>query len=173
MKFSVCCARPEAKGFFLPGAPLFFVVAVIIAVAGLIWAVADHTVLVARDTKTGKVLEIGSISEGDTFELRFIHSVDILPVRDFFLYHNGCLFLTQTRCLSFGAGLGYTGQGDLKGEDGWNVIDNMNRRVVTLPLRLGSIADHTIIFKGKELSLKKYYAPQSLLQIGVEHKWRI
>lgn len=172
MKFSVSRARPAAKGRFRPGLLLLFLVVVIIAVAAHAWVAANRTVLVARDIKTGKVLEIGSISEGDAFELRFIHSVDILPVRDYFVYQNGSLVLTQTRCLSFGAGLGYTGQGNLKGEDGWNVIDNMNRKVGTLPLRVGTIADHTIVFKGKEFILKKYFTPQSLLLIGVEHKQR-
>lgn len=170
MKFIISFARPRTKGCFGPGRLLLSLVVVALIFAALAWAAKDQTLLVVRDIKTGKVLEIGPIAEGDSFELKYIHSVDKLPVHDYFAYQNGSLVLTQTRCLSFGAGLGYTGQGDLKGEDGWNVIENMDRKLGALPLRVGTIADHTIIFKGKEYLLRKYFAPQSLLSIEVKQQ---
>jgi len=128
----------------------------------------NQAVLVVRDENTGRKLEIGSISEGGTFELRFMHSVDRLPVHDIFVYRDGGLVLEQTRCLSFGAGLGYFGQGELKGENGWNVIVNMNRKVGNLPLRVGTVADHTIVYRGEEYHLDRYFPPRSLVLIGVE-----
>ncbi|HBX23454.1 MAG TPA: hypothetical protein DEF34_07490 [Desulfotomaculum sp.] len=165
-------ARPIEKKFSGPGRPFFLFAAILIIIAFIAWGAANRDVLVVRDSKTGHTLEIGPISEGETFELHFMHSVDHLPVQDLLVYRNEGLVLDQTRCLSFGAGLGYTGQGKLKGENGWNIIDNMNRQVGTLPLRVGTIANHRIIYRGEEFRLAQYFAPKSLVLIGVEHKWR-
>ncbi|WP_165792164.1 DUF1850 domain-containing protein [Desulfocucumis palustris] len=145
---------------------------ILIVTAVLARGMLSRTVLVVRDAKTGQSLEIGPVDQGESFELHYIHSVDKLPVRDFFLCRNGGLVLEQTRCLSFGAGLGYAGQGELKGEKGWNIIDNMDRKVGTLPLRVGTIADHKIIYRGREFHLAQFFAPKSLVLIGVEHRWR-
>jgi len=153
-----------------PGRLLFLLAAVLIAAAVIAWGAVSRDMLVVRDAKTGQTLEIGPISEGETFELDFIHSVDKLPVQDFFVCRNGALILEQTRCLSFGAGLGYAGQGELKGENGWNIIDNMDRQVGTLPLRVGTVADHTIVYRGEKFHLVRYFAPKSLVMVGVEHK---
>lgn len=153
-----------------PGRLLFLLAAVLIAAAVLAGGAFNRDLLVVRDAKTGQTLEIGPISEGETFELDFIHSVDKLPVQDLFVCRNGTLVLERTRCLSFGAGLGYTGQGELKGENGWNIIDHMDRRVGTLPLRVGTIADHTIAYRGEEFHLARYFAPKSLVLVGVEHR---
>lgn len=165
-------ARPLEKRFSGPGRPFFLFAAVLIVIAVIAWGAANRDVLVVRNPKTGQTLEIGPMSEGETFELHFMHSVDKLPVQDFFVYRNGALVLEQTRCLSFGAGLGYAGQGELKGENGWNIIDNMDRQVGTLPLRVGTIADHRIIYRGEEFRLARYFAPKSLVLIGVEREWR-
>ncbi|GBF34741.1 DUF1850 domain-containing protein [Desulfocucumis palustris] len=148
------------------------VAVILIVTAVLARGMLSRTVLVVRDAKTGQSLEIGPVDQGESFELHYIHSVDKLPVRDFFLCRNGGLVLEQTRCLSFGAGLGYAGQGELKGEKGWNIIDNMDRKVGTLPLRVGTIADHKIIYRGREFHLAQFFAPKSLVLIGVEHRWR-
>lgn len=172
METSLSSARPKGKKLCGPGRLLFWPAVILMLGAVLVWQQASAAVLVVRDMKTHRVLEIGPISEGDSFELRFIHSVDLLPVRDFFAYRDGGLVLCQTRCLSFGAGLGYTGQGELKSHQGWNVIENMDRRVGALPLRVGAVADHTIIYGGEAYRLNRYFAPKSLVKIGVEQKWR-
>ncbi len=163
----------RSRGFPGPGRLFFLLAAVLIVAAFLAGGVFSRDLLVVRDVKTGQTLEIGPILEGETFELDFIHSVDKLPVRDLFICRNGALVLEQTRCLSFGAGLGYAGQGELKGENGWNIIDDMNRQVGTLPLRVGTVAEHTIVYRGEEFRLARYFAPQSLVLIEVEHKRRL
>ncbi|SFH05873.1 hypothetical protein SAMN05660649_03662 [Desulfotomaculum arcticum] len=142
----------------------------VIAAAILIGTAAYRPTLVVRDAESGKELVLGSISEGDAFDLDFIHSVDILPVQDHFVYKNKELYLMQTKCLSFGAGLGYMGQGTLQEKGKWSEIDNMNRRVGALPLRVGTIADHTIVYKGRKYRLSDYFTPKSLVKVGVERK---
>ena len=159
-------ARSGPPGFVLIGVALLVIVA-----AALSGAAAYRPTLVVWDTKTGKELVLGAISEGEAFELNFIHSVDILPVQDHFVYKNGELYLMQTKCLSFGAGLGYMGQGVLREKGKWSEIDNMNRPVGILPLRVGTIADHTIVYKGNKYHLAKYFVPKSLVRIGVKRKW--
>lgn len=152
----------------IPGPALlsFLIISVLITYF-LVGFIFQRPTLIVRDAKTGETLEIGRISEGDSFELHFIHSVDILPVHDVFKYQNGELVLSQTRCLSFGAGLGYAGQGVMRGEGKWNIIDNMDREVGALPLRVGTIADHTIVYRGTQYHLDKYFTPQSLVYLEV------
>jgi len=156
-------ARLAGKSF--PGPALIAVTVLVLLVAAGLFLMKP--VLIVRDVQTGKVIKIGPISEGESFELRFIHSVDILPVHDVFVCRGGQLVLEQTRCLSFGAGLGYAGQGVMRGEGKWNVIDKMHRQVGSLPLRVGTIADHTIVYRGEEYHLADYFPPQSLVRVEV------
>ncbi|MEW6424340.1 MAG: DUF1850 domain-containing protein [Bacillota bacterium] len=144
-----------------------FLLALAILLGGA-WLAGCQHVLVVREADTHRRLLVGFLAPGEKFAMRFIHSVDRLPVYDEFRFLDGTLVLTGTRCLSFGAGLGYTGEGVLTGENGWDVIAGMHRRVGALPLRVGTVADHTIIYRGREVHLNRYFRGQTLVHLEVK-----
>jgi hypothetical protein len=139
----------------------------VLLVAGVTGIAMRQPTLIVRDSETGKRLYLGKISPGEKFELHYIHSVEHLPVQDLFVYKKEGLVLEQTRCINFGAGLGYAGQGVLREEGKWSVIDKMNRKVGVLPLRVGTIADHTIVCRGTRYRLAEYFPTKSLVYIEV------
>jgi hypothetical protein len=64
------------------------------------------TALEVRDEKTGKVIIRRKVSSGDTFEFRYIHSVEKVPVTGFFMITPGRMIKpTETQFPSYGAGL--------------------------------------------------------------------
>lgn len=128
------------------------------------------TALVIEEPPTEKILWAAPLKEGEEFQLRYIHSVDLKPVYEVYTNKKGGLLLVESRFKTWGAGLGYMGEGVLSEEDGWTVIRQMERRLANIPLRVGTIADHTIIYRQKEIVLKKFVPPQSLVNIRLRKK---
>lgn len=90
----------------VPGLFLIFVLLVpVLILLGYHMASRPHVLLV-REVNSGRELRVGYLNQGEKFEIRYIHSVDRLPVYEEFQLINGELVLTGTRFLSFGAGLG-------------------------------------------------------------------
>lgn len=67
--------------------------------------------------------------------------------------------------------MGYTGEGVLGEEDGWTVIKKIERRIGSIPLRIGTIARQTIMYRGKEILLEDFIPAQRLVNIRVEKKF--
>ncbi|MDZ7760613.1 MAG: DUF1850 domain-containing protein [Desulfovermiculus sp.] len=123
--------------------------------------------LVIKHGQTGEIAWSRDISDGEEFSLRYIHSVDKLPVYEFYMNKHGQLVLTGIKVIDFGAGLDYTGEGDLRMEGKWTYIENLNRKIDSLPLRVGSIADHTLIYRGKEFHLWDYFPTFTLVRMEI------
>lgn len=123
--------------------------------------------LVIKYGQTGEIAWSRVISDGEEFSLRYIHSVDKLPVYEFYTNKHGQLVLTGIKVIDFGAGLDYTGEGDLRMEGKWTYIDNLNREIDSLPLRVGSIADHTLIYRNKEFRLRDYFPAFTLVRMEI------
>lgn len=121
--------------------------------------------LVIRDARSSEVVWSGELDEGESFSIRYIHSVDKLPVHEFYTNEDGELILTGIKVIDFGAGLDYVGEGDLRMEGKWTYIDNLQRKIDSLPLRVGSIADHTLIYRGKEVYLRNHFPVFTLVRI--------
>ncbi|MCL6448551.1 MAG: DUF1850 domain-containing protein [Armatimonadetes bacterium] len=155
----------RAGPVFSPVLPLILgVLAVLLLVLG--WAGRQHLLLI-REAEHSRGLLVGFLAPGEGFQLRYIHSVDRLPVYDEFRFLDGELVLTGARCFCFGAGLGYTGEGVLRGENGWDVIDGMHRPADSLPLRVGTVADHTLLYRRREIHLNRSFRGQTLVHLEV------
>lgn len=102
---------------------------------------------------------------GETFTIRFIHSIDGLPVEDTYRLGPTGLVQTQTRLLSFGAGMGHIeGDGTAEWDGPWTVITGMARPIGTLRLRVGSPAvDHTLLWRDFSWRLSPRFAGQLLI----------
>ncbi len=100
------------------------------------------------------------VSAGDRFTIRYIHSVDRLPVYEsFFVDHGHRLFLSETRFLMMGAGMSDS-EGELGYDGQWTIIRNINREVSPFRLRVSSIAEQTLFINDRVIKLKEI-APES------------
>lgn len=120
--------------------------------------------------KSGRVFLQLPVDEGETFQIHYTHSVELLPVQETFLIREGRLLLDEVQWLSFGAGLGYTGEGELVLEDGWVKIKKMGRYTEPLLLRVGTIADHRLMYRGEEFVLRNYVEGMDLVRFSVNNK---
>lgn len=114
----------------------------------------DHTVVWARPVR-----------QGEAFYLRYTHSVTRRQVEDTYVIKGARLALTATRFEAVGAGLGYMGEGLERAENGWTVIEGMERQMPYLPLRVGAVADHRLVVRGREYHLWDYAPPYSLVYL--------
>lgn len=101
----------------------------------------------------------------ETFSIRFIHSVDRLPIVEHYRRDRNGLVQTETRLLSFGAGTGHIeGQGTVTEDGPWTVITGLNRPIGRLRQRIGSEAvDHTLIWRGCSWRLSQRFSGEVLI----------
>lgn len=149
---------------------LFLTVVLLLAMAGfLFFAGLRVSCLVVEIPGTGEIVWAAPLGHDEQFRLRYIHSVDLLPVYETYTAENMQLVLVETRFQSWGAGLGYMNEGILTGENGWTIIKAMQRQVGAIPLRVGTIAEHTLLYRGREIHLRDYVPAQALVHIRVKN----
>jgi hypothetical protein len=142
---------------------------ILLAIAGfLFFAGLRISCLVLEIPETGEIVWAAPLGRDEQFQLRYIHSVDLLPVYETYICKDMRLVLTGTRFLSWGAGLGYMGEGILTEENGWTIIKAMQRQVGAIPLRVGTIAEHTLLYRGKNIRLRNYVPAQTLVHIRIK-----
>lgn len=95
------------------------------------------------------------LAPGERLGVSFIHSVDKLPVEDWYVLGEGGLVQESTRLIQFGAGMGHiAGQGKGHSDGDWWVVAGMNRPIGTLVLRVGSASvDHRLLYRDRQLRL--------------------
>lgn len=124
--------------------------------------------LVLEIPATGAIVWAAPLGRDESFQLCYIHSVDLLPVYETYTCKDMRLVLAGTRFLSWGAGLGFMGEGILSEKNGWTIIKDMQRQVGTIPLRVGTIAEHTLLYRGESIRLRDYVPPQTLVHIRMK-----
>ena len=153
---------------------IFLAAAVLLAAAGpTLLARFQAACLVVEISEMKEIAWATPLKDGEEFQLRYIHSVDRLPVFETYTVEGTELVLMETRFLSWGAGLGYMGEGVLGGENGWTVIKGMQRKVGVIPLRVGTIAEHTLLYNGAEIRLRDFLPAQTLVHIRVKKSFFI
>lgn len=97
--------------------------------------------------------------------LRFIHSVDGLPVEDWYEVRRGGLVQVETRLLSFGTGMGHIpGQGRAVEDGAWLRVTGLERPIGTLHLRVGDPeVDHRLLYRQAEIRLSPQWAGKALV----------
>lgn len=146
------------KGLTLLVAIVAFTVAGSVAHAG-------HSYLEVREWGSGRVLLGLPLNQGETFTLRYIHSVDHTPVFEIFeLDPEGKLALQATYFKMFGAGMGHwEGRGYVDFDGTWTWIRDIHETLGSFILRVGSPqVDHTLLYRGSEIHLSRIWAGQRL-----------
>lgn len=142
------CVR---KGICIAGA----VAALLAAAALFIPVLPAVSVGLDRDAP----LTVFPLGRNESFSIRFVHSIDGLPIIESYRLDGLDLVQMETRLLSFGVGTGYIdGEGTLTEDGDWVVIENMERPIGRLRQRVGVAAvDHRIIWRDKALPLSQNF----------------
>lgn len=130
--------------------------------------------ILSLEDESGKRLYSKRAPDNNEFAIRFIHSVAKSPVTDYFIIKDGKIFLDKTVYHDFGAGLPHAPEGGqrMKAQNGEISITGFNREMPDLEVRVGRVADHTLlIFDGKdkpeEIPLASIAKPGSVIVFKV------
>ena len=128
------------------------------------------TVLVVKDTGTGRVYGKWPLEEDELFAIEFVHSVNQSPVTESFRPENGMIRSVAVRFFSFGAGM----QSDLKegqtlSRDGdAMLISGLNTSFKGLNYIVGTVSDHLLIIRNEPVSLRELCGRNSHVTIYLE-----
>ncbi len=113
--------------------------------------------LVLYDSDTGKIHITEKADDGLMFSVEFIHSVNQTPVKDTYIIENGEIRAYSTTYRSFGAGVQTAlqdGQKMTYDDQGNMVITGFDITYDPLRYIVGTVSDHILNLKGKDISLR-------------------
>jgi hypothetical protein len=136
----------------------------------LCFAENDHPFSIRVESlEREKILLDFPVKPGDRFYIHYIHSSDKTPVHDIFkIGVSGEMILIEENFDWYGAGLEFMNweKASIHIEDG-KIRVYLNRPFPFLRLRVGRVANHTLIFNGVAISLKDIARGGELLKIWV------
>lgn len=101
--------------------------------------------------KDGEIVLRYHLHPGERFSFRYYHSVNHMPVWEVFYADNrGCLYIEETRFVSFNAGMGHwRGHGVHVRRGDYQVLENIHKPLHHFILRVGGPGvDHTLTRRG-------------------------
>lgn len=104
-----------------------------------------------------------ALAADEQFGITFVHSVDDLPVQDWYVIEEGQIVQDSARLISFGAGMGHIagqGTGHVGGKWGaggrWWEIRDLDRPIGELVIRVGrDSVNHRLRYPDGELALSE------------------
>lgn len=127
--------------------------------------------LVLSDQESGQVYVTYPVENGDTFAVEFVHSVNKSPVRDVFEIRDGEIWNTQCIYYGFGAGVEEElGEGETLsyGENGEMIISDIEKKMDTMVIVVGTISDHTLYLGEEAISLRDLCGRSSKILFACE-----
>ena len=102
-------------------------------------------------------------------EISFIHSVQKTPVIEELEFDGEKFILRRTKYKSHGVGLPFMeSDGEFREENGWFIMDNMNRPIKNLSLRTGVGTQLTIKLDGNEIKLYEKFPAGTRIDFKVD-----
>ncbi|WP_038073297.1 DUF1850 domain-containing protein [Treponema sp. C6A8] len=147
---------------------LFFTVPLILLAVNL--PVVRALSISNRKNHSERIYTVKAVKDG--FSVNYTHSVNKGRVHDFYrILDSGELELYKTRFVSYGAGIPepYESEGAefFVTEDGY-IIENLGRKLPSLVMAVGVIAEHSVTVGDTEFFLKDFFEPQTSLVFEVK-----
>ena len=111
-----------------------------------------------------------ALQPDERFVLQYFHSVNHMPVWDvLYADREGCLYLEETRFMSFSAGMDHwPGHGAYANRGDYQVLESIHKPLGPFILRVGNPgADHIITWRGRSTNLSEL-APGLALEVKTE-----
>lgn len=120
----------------------------------------QYQFLYVTDMRTKDYLKAWRLEDGDTFTVKYTHSVQLTPVWEIYEIRDGGIFLTETIFQSFGAGLPSTSPYDFEITDQGFRLFNIDMKITDLVYRVGAVrANHVIIIRDREYPFLDFAKP--------------
>lgn len=99
---------------------------------------------------SGSLVFSSPLPEGQEFGIRFVHSVALSPVEEWFVAEDGLLALQRTVYQDFGAGLPHDAVEGLRMTvaEGRIVLSGFNLKLPQMDVRVGRVAGHQLLLPG-------------------------
>lgn len=113
------------------------------------------------DVESGVVVYVNKLSNIQEFNTSFIHSVNRMPVNEYYKIIDNKFVVYKTTFYSYGAGMPDfedLGQKPVL-KDGMICIDNLNINMESFSIFVGTIANHSLNFDNKTYYLSQFVKP--------------
>lgn len=121
------------------------------------------------DIKTGKLVYSRSIKHTQNFYTSFIHSVNRVPVYEYYKIVDNKFVIYKTSFYSYGAGMPeYNPEHHVTIANGIITIDNLNIILDKFAIFVGTVANHKVIFEDNEYNLSQFTMPGNDLKFEVK-----
>lgn len=125
--------------------------------------------------ENGKVVLNRQADKMKSFAIRFIHSVALSPVTDFYIIKDCKIYLDKTIYHDFGAGLPHMAEPGqtMRTEGGEIILDGFNRELQEFDVRIGRVAKHALLLyeddseKAHEVPLDSLSVPGKALNFRI------
>lgn len=136
----------------------------------LYWWLTPLTIIVK--TESGTCLTLPT-RPGDTFSLRFTHSVHKTPVWENFVVTGvNALTLTSTEYRSYGVGMpSLPSEGVFTQLGDRFILTNLNRPFSQIPVRVGPEAQLSLVHNGQEYPIYKWLEPGTLVVVSTNYDY--
>lgn len=146
----------------------------LVAVTGVLYEPPLYLEL--RSYPTEKLLLAVRVRKGDTFATCIKHSVHLSPVYEYYRVEDvGKIILEATRLQDMGWGVPSTFDNPYRIEDGFMVIDSIDKILPCLPFRVSRINTPRLILgkssEGQEINLEEYAADGKRITFRVTRGW--
>ena len=124
----------------------------------------------------GKRLFAWPISAGESFEVTFIHSLNLSPITDVIEWSGDELIVRKSVFRTFGAGVPIPADGvgeELLFIDGHYELIGINKHMSGFTIMTQDIPNHIIAFNGREARLLDYVGPGKAVDIAVRRVSRL
>lgn len=104
-------------------------------------------ILLTLENPEGDILYSTPVKEGSVFGIRYLHSVALSPVTDYFIIKENGIWLDRTVYEDFGAGLPHAPEGRqvMRTHNGKISISGFDRKLGSFQLRVGRVANHILL----------------------------
>ena len=123
------------------------------------------------DPRSKAIVERFSLKEGEEFTVKFIHSVVKEPVHEsFYIDSGGRIILKEVefRKICVGYGKHIPTLFPLMERDGWHYMRPNVKVQAPLRYRVGYVAEHTLVIKGRDYPFSEWMEPGEALEIVAE-----
>ena len=118
----------------------------------------------------GKLLAAWPIREGETFEISFLHSLNLSPVTDVIEWTGGGLVVRKSVFSAFGAGIPIPADGigtELRSIEGHYELVGIDKQMKSIPIMTQEVPNHRIAAFGNEVSLLELAGAGKSVDISV------
>lgn len=113
-------------------------------------------VLLLTNQHNGEVLFLDRVAPSTGFDVRWMHSVELLPWEEHFIVDKDSnIVLSSTKFKAYGAGVPENGGKKTIVKDGYIHYIDINKKMPSLIYGISQFAKHTFIYKGREIPLYK------------------